>query len=266
MQTRPAAIAPLWKRLVATVLIDVPLVLIANVIVLLAPEIYKLDAWTGQVVVPTCQFLEWALRPLVGEDAPIWYSGAGVRASPTAYGLGWLFWYVMPSLLLWLLYFTVGYRLRQTLGKWIMGIAVVRSGSDQRPGWRQAFVRAVALLPSWFGFSAILLALTTVAGIAAIASMESGLDPPMEPRMATPAGEWIAGLLLVAAVFGAFVLIVSLPSLANLFLVTRSPDRRGWHDRLAGTTVVEFPARRREQAPPEGGPTGDAGTGAQGKG
>lgn len=255
MQTRQAAIAPLWKRLVATVLIDVPLVLIANVIVYLAPEIYKLDAWTRQVVVPTGQLLEWVLRPLVGEDTPIWYPEDGVRASPTAYALGSIFWMVMPSLVLWLLYFTVGYRLRQTLGKRLMGVAVVRRGSDQRPGWRQAFVRAVALLPSWFGFWAIFFALMSVAALRA-------WGYSMGPRMETPADEWVRALLLVAAVFGAFFLIVSLPSLAILFLVTRSPDRRGWHDRLADTTVVESPARRQEQASPEGGPTEDAGTSA----
>ncbi|MDO8532621.1 MAG: RDD family protein [Dehalococcoidia bacterium] len=254
MQTRPAAIAPLWKRLVATVLIDVPLVLIAYVMEYMTTAGYMLDTWTRQVVVPTGQFLEWALRPLVGEDYwPIWRHGV----SPTAYGLGWLFWLVMPSLLLWLLYFTVGYRLRQTLGKRLMGIAVVRRGSDQRPGWRQAFVRAVALLPSWFGFYIILTALMAAAGLAALGSHE--------PRTETPADKRIAELLLVAAVFGAFFLIVSLPSLAILFLATRSPDRRGWHDRLAGTTVVESSPRRQEQAPPEEGPTEDAGTGTQAK-
>ncbi|MEK7873202.1 MAG: RDD family protein [Chloroflexota bacterium] len=240
MQMSPGASAPLWKRLAATLLIDVPIVLAVYLLVLLAiPRL--LDSLGGRrlVVLPGI-FLESVLGPLIGGGADQMTDGV----SATAFALGLLVWLLAPFLLISLLYFTIGYRLRQTLGKRLMGIAVSGSPSGEKPGWWRAFLRAASLLPSWLAFYALLLALLPL-----VAALAAGND---EVR--------------TVATFGVFLLVITLPSLANLLWVRLSPDHRGWHDRLAGTTVVESAATRQELTPRAGGSVGDEGAGAQAKG
>lgn len=240
MQISPGAPAPLWKRLAATLLIDVPVVLAVNLLVLLIiPRL--LDSLGGRrlLLLPGI-FLESVLGPFIGGAADRSVDGI----SATAFALGLLVWLLVPFLIICLLYFTIGYRLRQTLGKRLMGIAVAGALGSEGPGWRRAFLRAAALLPSWLAFYALLLALLPLG-----AALAMGNDH-----------------VRTIATFGVFLLVTALPSLANLYWARSSLDHRGWHDRLAGTTVVESPARRQEQAPPEKGPIEDAGASARAKG
>jgi|GEM_PF-4542415 len=239
MQTSPGASAPIWKRLAATLLIDVPLVLAVNLLVLLTiPQILVRLGGRRLMMLPGI-FLESVLHPLLGNTEQ---TVEGV--STIAFALGLLVWLLAPFLIVCLLYFTVGYRLRQTLGKRLMGIAVVGKLSGERPGWWRAFLRAVALLPSWLAFYALLLALLPL-GVA----LAMGNDQ-----------------VRTIATFGVFLLVTALPSLANLYWVRSSLDHRGWHDRLAGTTVVESPSGQQEQTPPEEEAPKDAEAGAGPKG
>ena len=219
MQTSPGASASIWKRLAATLLIDVPIVLALNLLVLLTiPQILERLGGRRLMMLPGI-FLESILRPLIGSTE------LTVGVSVTAFALGLLVWLMAPFLIICLLYFTIGYRLRQTLGKRLMGIAVAGKLSGERPGWRQAFLRAVYLLPSWLAFYALLLALLPL-GVA----LAMGNDQ-----------------VRTVATFGVFLLVTALPSLANLYWVRSSLDHRGWHDRLAGTSVVDLTAKAAEQ-------------------
>ncbi len=219
MQTSPGASASIWKRLAATLLIDVPIVLALNLLVLLTiPQILERLGGRRLMMLPGI-FLESILRPLIGSTE------LTVGVSATAFALGLLVWLMAPFLIICLLYFTIGYRLRQTLGKRLMGIAVAGKLSGERPGWRQAFLRAVYLLPSWLAFYALLLALLPL-GVA----LAMGNDQ-----------------VRTVATFGVFLLVTALPSLANLYWVRSSLDHRGWHDRLAGTSVVDLTAKAAEQ-------------------
>lgn len=221
MQISPGDPAPLWKRLAATLLIDVPIILAVNLLVLLTiPQLLARLGGRRLMVLPGL-FLESVLGPLIGGGADQMTDGV----STTAFVLGLLVWLLAPFLLISLLYFTIGYRLRQTLGKRLMGIAVSGSPSGEKPGWWRAFLRAASLLPSWLAFYALLLALLPL-----VAALATGND---EVR--------------TAATFGVFFLVIVLPSLANLFWVRLSPDHRGWHDRLAGTSVVDLTAKAAEQ-------------------
>ncbi len=221
MQTSPGASASIWKRLAATLLIDVPIVLALNLLVLLTiPQILERLGGRRLMMLPGI-FLESILRPLIGSGADHTVD----EVSVTAFALGLLVWLMAPFLIICLLYFTIGYRLRQTLGKRLMGIAVAGKLSGERPGWRQAFLRAVYLLPSWLAFYALLLALLPL-GVA----LAMGNDQ-----------------VRTVATFGVFLLVTALPSLANLYWVRSSLDHRGWDDRLAGTTGVDLTAKAAEQ-------------------
>ena len=108
----------------------------------------------------------------------------------------------------------------QTLGKDALGIMVVRRDDGQLPHARESFVR-------W-----LVLAVSGIVGVTALAAL---------PRIQGEGDSWW-GLAWLLAGWLVPVLLVCASSLWH-------SDRRGWHDKAAGTVVVKDSSPDQQRTP-----------------
>lgn len=103
----------------------------------------------------------------------------------------------------------------QTLGKRVAGIKVVGLHGDDPPGWGRAIRRWFLPVAAYWSAAIFLSLLSTILQLASVV-------PPLGSVLGQVTQPLAAGLWLVVRLSAAW-----------------NSDRRGWHDRLARTRVVE---------------------------